>query len=90
MKIIDLKDEFIVTDHVVTVRLENSKAFSIYAANGIRHTFVFDSQEHANDCFRNLKSFLRSIDSLEDFFSINNQPGYIERTEYTYLGGYMN
>lgn len=82
MKIINMKNGFIAADHIVTVKLEDYKAFSVYTSNNFRYTFVFDSKDHAKDCFRRLKSFLRSNNSMEDLFTINEQPGYIERTEY--------
>ena len=79
MKIIDMKEEFIVADHVVTVQFENHyKAVTVYASDNHFHSFMFDSEEHAKDCLRKLKSFLCSTNSMENIFSVEEQPGYIE------------
>lgn len=75
MKIIDMKDEFIVADHVVAVRVDY-KDLLVYTSNDFRYTFVFESEGHAKDCLRKLKSFLRSNNGMEDLFSVEEQPGY--------------
>lgn len=79
MKIIDMKDEFIVADHVVAVRVDY-KDLLVYTSNDFRYTFVFDAKDHAKDCLRKLKSFLRSNNGMEDLFSVEEQPGYVGRT----------
>jgi hypothetical protein len=92
MKIIDLKDgfEFIMANNVVTVSGfyevkgsgsywgEINYALAVFTSDGFRFDFVFDIKEHAKDCFLKLKRFLRSTNSMEDLFSVKEQPGYIK------------
>lgn len=80
MKIIDMKDGFIMADHVVAVRL-NYKTLWVYASDDVRFDFAFDSKEHAKDCIRKLKRFIRSTNHMEDLFSIEEQPGYVGRMD---------
>lgn len=75
MKIIDMQDGFIAVDHIVAV--SGNAQLLIYTSDGSCHGFMFDSKEHTKDCIRKLKSFLRSTNSMEDFFSISEQSGYI-------------
>lgn len=88
MKIIDMKNEFIAADHVVRVSGfyevaadwgHVNQAFAVFTSDGFRFDFVFDSEAHAKDCLRKLKSFLRNTNSMEDLFSIEEQSGYVKR-----------
>lgn len=83
MKIIDMKDDFIVADYIIRVRFRNEpvagydQSIWVYMADGSHHIFVFDSKDHTKDCISKLKRFLRSTNSMEDLFSIEEQPGYV-------------
>lgn len=85
MKIIDMKDNFIVGDYVVAVYIKNEpnagydQSLWVYTTDGLRHVFVFDSKEHTKNCISKLKRFLRSTNSMEDLFPIEEQPGYVRR-----------
>ena len=75
MKIIDLKDGFIMADQIVAVSGNNQ--LLIFTSDGACHGFMFDSQEHTKSCISKLKRFLRSTNSMEDLFAIREQPGFI-------------
>lgn len=90
MKVIKDEFEFIMANHIVAVsgfhKIAGSQwgkinyAFAVFTYNGFRFEFLFDTEEHAENCFKKLKSFLRSNNSMEDLFSIEEQPGYVERS----------